>query len=1153
MSDTITKISSEYDMVEIMQNIGSNYFGPDLSQQRIGMFGYLTESMAHMFGATILDASARANEYNTATAQRLETLLYEASIYGINVNNAIPETMTAYIGIQTSNIINPPHQGGFSKQENDIVNIDHPICTLVLEKDTIIKIANYDFMFEYDIQIKATWSSTANKYMYSVKYLTEGDIDNTSTNPYTIPASNTLTPLSTTYIKSYVTTKNNESILLFKVNLKQMTKYTDYYTVTKNDMISLTGVDFLYDSMLSHFNVYYKENNKKNWEYIKAVSIYDAKTYDEKIVHYEILHNESKIRINFDDFTPAYNSEFRIDMYGTLGSDVNNITYSGDGSDIIITLNTVDERHNYSGLYLTCAPITSYGDGQNVPTIDEIRNRVIRTKASSNSLDAEYDLYNYIKEKDSLNDYVFIKKRSDTKERRYSAFSIPRMETSDIIPSSTLNLCIPLTQIYRDEKYNSGIEYPIVSTSSNSEDIIYYGDIVTIKAGTPLIINTNRYSDPNVELLQSYEQCKNAITSYYNGSDYDGNSENKEFNLKNTLMVLDRSEQIKDNNNMFKDKYPDLQSVAKTESDEKIFSSPYTIAYSKSNQIASFYLNSISENVDMTMIEDEINSPVHFTIDHINIYRNASMGDESYKITVSVMPNGDFTKAISENNKNNGDLSNIIMLKGFMYKTSNKQIVDGYFDFKFDSYSDDIFTFSADITIDDSLDNSSSCSIMKNLHILEELNIDPNTENIYNEMTSTGSLIPYTYYKSDFNAGYLNMNVFNLRIGIGVYYLDYDLIDSNGNNFIKTITTDSDDGIRVLASYEKNYNYGIANTHSIETSVQYPDFIMECQYESDVKIPVKYTLTNVYGNSANLINLYTDMSDFVKSTVNIVNINASIYVKDNNGTYYWSDKDGKYILIPEDFNEELISQKYSIKEYSKPNSLPFIILKDVPLMQFSKSIDVDISTKLIKTISDTHSYLNEINKRITNNFSIDYKFFRTYGPCRYFTLTTVDGNDKMALSVKCCDDDKCICNESGKELIIYPGTTSLGNLDITIEFTILIRNGLSISDAEVVLQLKNHIKAYIENLNEQESDYTIYMSNIITEMETKYIDFIKSIELVSINGEPDVYRILRYNLPEELRRDSYTIMTTNDIREYVPEYINVPLENIIINVTRTRY
>lgn len=1215
MSDTITKIASEYDMVEIMQNIGENYFDSGLSQQRVGMFGYLTESMAHMFGASILDSSARSKEYNTATAQRLETLLYEAAMYDITVDNAIPETLTAYIGIQTSNITNPSHQGGFAKQEQDQNNLDHPICTLVLEKDSVVNVANYDFMFEYDIQIKATWSSTANKYMYSVKYLTEGDVDDTSISSYTYPEANTLTPLSTTYIQSYVTTKDSESVLLFKVNLKQMTKYTDYYTVTKNDMISLTGIDFLYDNMLSHFNVYYKENNKNDWVYIKAVSIYDNKSYDEKIVHYEVIHDESKIRINFDDFTPAYNSEFRIDMYGTMGETVNNITYTGDGSDIIITLNSLDDRHSYSGLYLTCKPISSYGEGKNVPDLEDIRDQVIRTKASLNSLDTEYDLYNYIKGKDTLNDYVFIKKRSDSKERRYSAFTIPRMETEDIIPSSTLNIIVPLKDIYNVEGYSSGIEYPNTTTSSDGN--VVYGNIVSIKAGTPLIINNDRSITDDIR--QSYKLCKTAIDNYYN-NDYTGNSESAEFHKTNTLMVLDRSEQILDNNGSYKNKYPDLETIAEYESDEKIFSSPYTITYDKVNQVTSFYLNSVSEDVDMTMTEDENKASVHFVIDHINIYRNAVMGDDKYKITVSIMPNGDYSKAILDDYANTGSVANVIMLKGFMYKTSEEQMVDGYFDFEFDGYADDVFTFSADIIIDDSLDNDSSCSIMTNLHVLEEI-ISNSDIGTYSEMNEVGVTVKSSYCDAECNPGYLNMNIFNLKLGIGIYFLDYD-----PDNFSSTIVTDNDAGDRVLIdSADMTEGHYVASTHSIETGSKYPDFIIACDYNGTMT-PVKYTLTNVYTNSGNLIDLYTDMSDYVKSTANIITTDGMIYEKADNGKYYWSKSEARFkevelankseddpvdtsdpntiydkdTLTEEDAetletpgiqNMELacddeeetsseldyvlrtgtasgldeqeaadnyeykegVTQTYNLVSYGDGTGLlPFILLDDVPVVQFSKAINSEISTQLIETIDDTHEYLDEMNERITNNFSIDYKFFRTYGPCRYFTLSTVDGNDKVVTNIGCCTDPKCTCDENATSTVAYQGVKTLGNLDISIEFTILIRNGLSVSDAEVVSKIKNHIKAYIENLNEQESDYTIYMSNIITELETNYIDLIKSIELVSINGESDVYRILRYNLPEELRSDTYTVQT-NDIRDYVPEYINVPLENITINVTRTRY
>ena len=44
MADNLINISSEYDMLSIMRNIGRNYFGDDISEQRIGMFGHLTES-----------------------------------------------------------------------------------------------------------------------------------------------------------------------------------------------------------------------------------------------------------------------------------------------------------------------------------------------------------------------------------------------------------------------------------------------------------------------------------------------------------------------------------------------------------------------------------------------------------------------------------------------------------------------------------------------------------------------------------------------------------------------------------------------------------------------------------------------------------------------------------------------------------------------------------------------------------------------------------------------------------------------------------------------------------------------------------------------------------------------------------------------------
>ena len=101
--------------------------------------------------------------------------------------------------------------------------------------------------------------------------------------------------------------------------------------------------------------------------------------------------------------------------------------------------------------------------------------------------------------------------------------------------------------------------------------------------------------------------------------------------------------------------------------------------------------------------------------------------------------------------------------------------------------------------------------------------------------------------------------------------------------------------------------------------------------------------------------------------------------------------------------------------------------------------------------------------------------------------------------------------------------------------------------------LKSHIKTFIESLNEYTTDYTIYISNVITELETKFIDYIKSIDLVSVNGKDDSFRILFYDMPDELKNDHLSALTETGLRRYIPEYINVPLENIDISISRSKY
>ena len=1452
-------------------------------------------------------------------------------------------------------------------------------------------------MIEHDIQIRATYNQTTNSYSYSVKYLFEGDVDDTSLKEsypegYTIPRYTTAYSTDDKYIQSYVQNYNKDiSILLFKIDLVQISKESTTYPIVKNDIISLTGLDFPFSNELSHFNIFYRKNCNSSWENILAVPIYQSDDiYNEDVIFYETLHDEKKIRLTMSDFVPAYNSELRIDIYNTMGSEVNGLIYSGNGSDISISLNTFDERHSYTGLELNCKPISGAYGGLNTPTLEELRAKVITAKSTVNSIDTDYDLINFMRDKDSTNDCVFVKKRNDIIERRYSCFMIPRLIKKDIIPTSTLDLCIPnfkstvdrekhnyyefkqatdneryndplyyalqtggfrgnfdntnidnkgesdegaifysigesyyqnllnthisdiliatsyntysinnitytksnqyislkkyladlsnmvddnttlqdildenlsfnnplektlslaqynikysesvspqnklvydlelkrfvadqckdtyngkilnkyklkgslftceqdtngiyvldnlsngyeqyyynpletygkdrlyiaiedldgayimiLTDDTGDEKYvkwtdnTIGNKYRIVSLNSLDNEYIYdlsksnivtynkdgiskeytllsknnefdneefispfynltkytfneiyldnnnptlyteytnnnsyyykvynlnnnnntifiqlkeylddngsptlnsymigelapyvaseasdgsyilnsvddingerktyyykymesvtikdiplyvainkvksYSKIhedkyryylqnidelnpetyiykklyyretknmlddlgsyiydykqniyikevdeysisgivfsvdangnkenISIKAGTPLLLKKdiekfNGLGDTQFNnTLPSYQYPLLSIKEFYTNNNY--TYEGSIFNTNNSLMVLNMNEKITVNGESIskymvdKDRglYWSKDGVS-LESIMKVYTLPYTIVYNIQNQMASFFLTSISKDVNMNMIEEMPNKSVNFSIDTIHIERNSALENDSiYNISVTVMTNGDISNA-KINNETDGitqtnihQTANSIMLKGFIYDNTNT--LRGYFNLDYDTTishsTEDMFTFTGEIKISDSV-SSTHFTNMKNMYAINGLNC---------EISDTSeSFIEYDteYYLPDsikVEDDFLNLKIEDLRIAIGCYYLDR--LNGTGYNMSDVSYITSSEVKPILDSIDDKHIYMNKVGNGI---LNYPQFAVKSNYTmkdgTSINTIDKYILTNVYDNSMDLIDIYTDMSNFVKSAVQINELTKNV-------------------------------------EGNNINSLEMLHFTDIPVIQFSQCLSNTISDRITNVISDTNKNLSDLSAQITNNFSIDYKFFRTYGPCRYFKLRAI----------------KQIKDNENNEIKYVDENIDLGNLDITIRFNLLIKTNLSISDNEVVSQLKTYIKNRIEELNNEtdNDDYTIYISNIITDIENEFNDYIRSIELVSINGNDSSYRIIGYNKPNFEDIEYYNSSTnTEDIKEYIPEYINVPLNNIIIDIRR---
>lgn len=1098
----MSNISNEYNMVKILQDIGKNFFPNDLSKQRVGMFGFTVEAMARLYGSVILDANMRANEYHTITAKKIDTLLYDASILGIDIETTNPSELVAYIAFNIDSI----HRDEFANIENgESAENDYFVDPetkkvyknyyFIIERDTNINIAGYNFMLEWDVLVNAIYNG--KEYVYSARYLTEGDVDphhndicydnsyNDRKRRYI--KEKTLSVLNDKYIQGNVVKNDSGDIFMMRVNLRQMEKKYEYYTVTENDFISLTGIEFPYDDYLSHFNVYYRSNQSSNWEYINPISVYDTSKYTEKTVQYQIDRDSKILILNFTEFDVKYNAEFRIDMFTTKGSS-GNITYDGDGSDILCEMKSYDGNHIYNGIDLICMPITSAKFGRDTSLIDDVRAKVIRAKASRNALSTEYDLYNFMKERDLINDYFFIKKRSDILEHIYSTFTILRDANNNIIPTTTVNLLVKKEDDIKNGislTNENGIEILSIKTGTAFKNVLNLVKTTSVDISETQSTNAqdflNKYSNyiynNSIDSISINDESiiDSIISDYENLPEEEKNKLSKEKNILDSFKesILKNKDLLEIAHNEFSmeselDKflitpYDRLNSddsilsnseLVKKESIMKMYGLPYTLVYDSVNQLSSLYLTSISRNVDMStvVINDSLEMESNFIIDHISIKRNSSIGDDFYKIDVSVMANGDYSNCVSGEYINTGITENALMLKGFIYNKdeSDMTVEDGreypfaFFDFEFISFSDGVFNFSTNLKINDSLIITDDNIKIKSPYFMYRLsNLIKANDKITSETTHLANVVPNEYVPVD---------VFNMKIGLAVYYLASPVIERTGVPSISVIEDDVEDSLIPIYNDDK-----------------YPEFVNN---ESETST-IPYIMTNLYINSSDLINLYTDMSYVVRATTDI------------------SD-DGQYIYF-----------------------------RDIPLLQYSKSIDTIISERISNTISETKVYLDEINSRLDNSFSLDYKFFRTYGPCQYFKLEKSDSVNRKILD----------------------------NLDIKIVLNARVKSKVTATDSEISSSIKSFLKTYIEKLNDEDDDYTIYMSNITTELETNFSDILKSIDLVDLNGEGDIYRVLLYDKPN-LDQYNAQIDGRSIIKNYVPEYINIPIENIIINIIR---
>ena len=191
------------------------------------------------------------------------------------------------------------------------------------------------------------------------------------------------------------------------------------------------------------------------------------------------------------------------------------------------------------------------------------------------------------------------------------------------------------------------------------------------------------------------------------------------------------------------------------------------------------------------------------------------------------------------------------------------------------------------------------------------------------------------------------------------------------------------------------------------------------------------------------------------------------------------------------------------------NDKTFITIKDVPVMKYQELITDDYVKefdRFINILSSQYDYMNEILNKKTNNYAVDMKFYNTYGRSNNF----VYGEEQNQLNRVNCT----------LHLKVYPTIRSEG--------------------AQLVENMKMFIKEYFEDINIEHNE-GIFISNLTQQLENTFPN-IRYLKFESINGyDNDIQSI-------ENTAIDVTMLSKEDKIRFVPEYLNIELEDIIIDL-----
>lgn len=515
MADETAKYTSTAEVQDYwIKHVAPNYFDFDVvNNYRSGVFGYINEVMSTVTMDTHQAINIARREFYPVTAQYPTSIYKMAALQKIGLPRATPASCKAVLLLDRDEVItNSTYKNG--------------VYTCVIDNTVQILADDIPFTLLYPIVIIS--NNTSGEWMHTIHY------DKTMTNDLDTDGSGSY------YITNKTINQDGKKYLLLSVNLKQTSRESITQLVAVDSLVETVSLLFSFEGNLANFEVFYAEDPDSSEE-IQLVKLMQGQAMVESPFCYYRMLNSNLIELSFPKniyFSPALNSEIRMDVYTSSGKDGEFESYSGT-----LACSMDSEKYPYNNNMTMLGVVNgSCSNGKNVPTFEEYTAEVQKAYVTNNTITTSHDLqmeFDAASKDVNGNKIIFRKKRSDAFSRDYGAYCLLKDSLGNIVPTNTLTVNMTLSDFdtYSDVtqkafikpgtlfEYDPASDTADIYTAKKVTDLSLSSDLSEYDSGSDRFIYTNPFlisANLNPNLIGFYnnsiDETRSVAYSYLNDS-----------------------------------------------------------------------------------------------------------------------------------------------------------------------------------------------------------------------------------------------------------------------------------------------------------------------------------------------------------------------------------------------------------------------------------------------------------------------------------------------------------------------------------------------------------------------------------------------------------------------------------------------------------